>query len=213
MLHICIYIHGYIYACICGFVFICTCIGMYMCVTHVCLCAGVCMYVYILYVFIYIYIYVCVFVYVYICMCVCIDVCICSICICLYIYIFMYLCIDIYIYIYIYMYMYMCICVYIPMYIYHICSIFWSLLYLDTTDTRRSIWCSQDNAKPHENRRSNPWTYTPIKTHIHIIMNKSPLPTKPMHIFILQIHDQFHKNIHLPIQPKCDTQPLQSHTN
>ena len=127
----------------------------------------------------------------------------------LYIYVFMYR----YIYIYIYMYMYMCICVYIPMYIYHICSIFWSLLYLDTTDTRRSIWCSQDNAKPHENRRSNPWTYTPIKTHIHIIMNKSPLPTKPMHIFILQIHDQFHKNIHLPIQPKCDTQPLQSHTN
>ena len=55
----------------------------------------------------------------------------------------------------------MCICVYIPMYIYHICSIFWSLVYLDTTDTRRSIWCSKDNAKPHENRRSNPWAYTP----------------------------------------------------
>ena len=110
-------------------------------------------------------------------------------------------------------YIYACVCVFFFFFLTTNLTDSFPPLSLEFADTRRSIWCSQDNAKPHENRRSNPWTYTPIKTHIHIIMNKSPLPTKPMHIFILQIHDQFHKNIHLPIQPKCDTQPLQSHTN
>ena len=36
--------------------------------------------------------------------------------------------------------------------------------------------------------RNNPRAYTPIKTYIHATINKSPLPTKPMQIFIPQIH-------------------------
>ena len=65
---------------------------------------------------------------------------------------------------------------------------------------------SPKNAESHENRRSNPRAYTPIKTHIY---SKSPFPTKPMQIFILQNRDQIHQNIPLPVQQKHDTQPLQ----
>ena len=48
-------------------------------------------------------------------------------------------------------------------------------------------------------------SYTPIKTHIHTTINKGPLPTKPMQIFILQIHGEFHQNIHLSIQQEHNT--------
>ena len=34
-----------------------------------------------------------------------------------------------------------------------------------------------------------------------------------MQIFIPQIHNQIHENIHLPVQQKRDTQPLQPHIN
>ena len=69
------------------------------------------------------------------------------------------------------------------------------------------------NAESNENRRSNPRAYTPTKTHINITINKIPLPTKPMQILVLQIHDQIHQNIHLPVQQKHDTQPLRPHIN
>ena len=58
---------------------------------------------------------------------------------------------------------------------------------LDTPETRRNICCPEGNRKPQEHRRNNPRAYTPIKTHIHATI-KSPLPTKPMQIFIPQIH-------------------------
>ena len=69
------------------------------------------------------------------------------------------------------------------------------------------------NGKPHEKRRSNSWAYTSTKTHINTTINKIPLATKPMQIFILQIHDQFHQNIDLPIEQKHVKQPLWSHIN
>ena len=150
------------------------------------------------------------------------------VCICVYIYVFIYIYIYIYIYISfllsifcvcIYIYVYMYIYIYIYIYIYGIVfnttnlTYSWSPLSLETPDTRKIIWCTQENTKLHENRRSNPWAYTPTKTHIHTTNNKSSLPTKLMPIFILQIHDPAHQNIRLPIQQKHDTKLLQSHIN
>ena len=85
---------------------------------------------------------------------------------------------------------------------------FWPELFLEAPGTRRNIWRPQGNSKPHENKRSNTRAYTPTKTHVQTTINKSPLPTKPTQIFILQIHDQFHQSIHLLIQQKHDTQAL-----
>ena len=93
--------------------------------------------------------------------------------------------------------MYVCAyaCVYIYIYIIHFfwwyCFVTtnltgsWSPLSLETPDTGTNIWCPQENVKPHENRRSSPWAYTPTKTHIHTThiyttISKCPLPTKQM---------------------------------
>ena len=108
----------------------------------------------------------------------------------------------------------MCICIYIYIFVWYCLDTVnltgsWPPLSLETPDTRRNIWCPQENPKPHENRRRKPRTYTLIKTHIPTAINKSPLPTKPMQIFILQIHGLFHQNIYLPVQQK-HTQPLWS---
>ena len=78
------------------------------------------------------------------------------------------------------MYAYVDVCVYVGVYIYmHVYMYFFFFFFLTTNltdsfpplslesaDTRRNIWCSQENAKSHESRRSNPWSYTPIEMHI-----------------------------------------------
>ena len=145
-------------------------------------CMYVCMYSYVyIYISIYIYkthicVYVCVYVYIYIYIC---------------IYVFMYVCVYVCIYfICMYIYFFLCCCCGCCC-----CTCFGTMnltsflppLYLDTPDTRRNIWYPWGNAKPHEHR-NNPRAYIPIKTHIHTTIKKSPLPTKPMQIFIPQIH-------------------------
>ena len=147
-------------------------------------------------------------------------------CVCLYVCVFVYVHIYVYVYMqFVYMWIYIYICIYIYIYIY-ICTYIWWYCFvstnltgswppisLGTPDTRRNIWYLQENAKPDTNRRSNPWAYTPTKTHMHTTINKSSLLYKPIQIFISQIHDQVHQNMHLPIQQKHDTQPLWSHIN
>ena len=65
------------------------------------------------------------------------------------------------------MYAYVDVCVYVGVYIYAcVCVLFFFLttnltdsfppLFLEFADTRRNIWCSQENAESHESRRSNP---------------------------------------------------------
>ena len=186
-------VHAYIYS-VCMYVYICMCVyvciyvHMYMYIMCVCMYVHVCIYVYI-YIHIYIYIY--------------ISFLLSIFCVCIYIYMYMY--INIYIYIYIYIYGI----------VFNTTNLTysWPPLSLETPDTRKIIWCIQKNTKLHENRRSNPWAYTPTKTHIHTTINKSSLLTKLMQIFILQIHDQVHQKLHLPIQQKHDTKPLRSHIN
>ena len=146
--------------------------GLFVCM-YVCmyLCVCVCIY------YIYIYIYkthICVYVCVYVCICINVYMYLCM-CICMYIYYFLCCC---------------CVCLCCC------CTCFGTMnltsflppLYVDTPDTRRNIWYPRGNAKPHEHR-NNPRAYIPIKTHIHTTFKKRPLPTKPMQIFIPQIHD------------------------
>ena len=85
----------------------------------------------------------------------------------------------------------MCVCIYV-------CVVFWYCLdtinltsswpplslEIPDTRTRGNIWYPQEDAKRHENRRNNSRAYTPIKTHINTTINKSPLSTKPLQIFI-----------------------------
>ena len=143
-----------------------------------CMCVCIYIYIYILYIsirhiYVYMYVYMYVYVYMYICIYVCVYVCIYFIC--MYIYFFLCCC---------------CVCVCCC------CTCFGTMnltsflppLYLDTPDTRRNIWYPWGNTKPHEHR-NNPRAYIPIKTHIHTTIKKRPLPTKPMQIFIPQIHD------------------------
>ena len=115
--------------------------------------------------------------------CVCVHMCVY---ICVYIYIYTYIYIYIiftfhilrmYIYIYVYMYIYIYIYIYIYGIVFNTTNLTysWSPLSLETPDTRKIIWCTQENTKLHENRRSNPWAYTPTKTHIHTTINKSSL--------------------------------------
>ena len=69
------------------------------------------------------------------------------------------------------------------------------------------------NTETHENKRSNPKAYTPIKMHIYTTFNKNPLPTNPISSAIPKIHDQICYTIHLPAQQKHDAQPLQPRIN
>ena len=210
-------LYRYIFACTCLYEWVC----IYMCM-HVYIYVSVCMHIYILCVCMYIYMYICMCVYV------CIYVHMYMYIMCVYVCVCVYMCVYICVYIYIHKYISFLLsifCVYIYIYIYIYIFIYgivfnttnftysWPPLSLETPDTRKIIWCIQENAKLHENRRSNPWAYTPTKTHIHTTINKSSLLTKLMQIFILQIHDQVHQKIHLPIQQKHDTKPLRSHIN
>ena len=208
-------LYRYIFACTCLYEWVC----IYMCM-HVYIYVSVCMHIYILCVCMYIYMYICMCVYV------CIYVHMYMYIMCVYVCVCVYMCVYICVYIYIHKYIsfllsIFCVYIYIYIYIFIYGIVFnttnftysWPPLSLETPDTRKIIWCIQENTKLHENRRSNPWAYTPTKTHIHTTINKSSLLTKLMQIFILQIHDQVHQKIHLPIQQKHDTKPLRSHIN
>ena len=139
-----------------------------------------------------------------VCVCVCIYMCV-FVCICIYISIYVCVCVCICMHIFLSMYVYRYIYGYkfspllqgflLLLLILLLLQLSWhyeshklfAYTILDTTD-KRNIWCPQGNEKPHEHRRSDPRAYTLIKTHIHTTINKSPLPTKPMQIFIPQIH-------------------------
>ena len=150
------------------------------------------------------------------CMCICVSV---HGYVCLYKYVYMYMCVYVCIYLYMHIYIYIYIGgivstprIWQPL---MMSTIFRHLRYkkkslVSTTFNLPCYTLAPKKEKSYENRRSNPWAYTPTKTHKHTSINKSPLPTKSMQIFIPVTRGQFHRNIHLPIQQKHDTQPLQS---
>ena len=186
-LYVCVHVLMYMCVCICGCMYVCIYIYMHM---YSCIYICMCVCIFIVYMYVYMYMYVC------ICMCLCGYVC-----------------------------MYMCICTFC-IYICIFCNNFFFLpfstashglpLFLDTSNWRRNVWCTQPLTYhiTHRHRKmQNHMKTEEVTLELTPPLDKSPLSTKPMEIFIPQLYGKFQQNIHLPMQQKDDTQPLQSHIN
>ena len=133
--------------------------------------------------------YVCLCVYVYMCMCEKTHVCVfVYINMCIYMYI--YVCIYIYIYIYAYvcMYVYILVVVVVALELWISQALCLHYLLIPVTE-EETIDVNQLMTQNHMNTEEIALGPTPpIKMHIHTTISKSPIPTKPMQIFIPQIH-------------------------
>ena len=133
--------------------------------------------------------YVCLCVYVYMCMCEKTHVCVfVYINMCIYMYI--YVCIYIYIYIYAYvcMYVYILVVVVVALELWISQALCLHYLLIPVIE-EETIDVNQLMTQNHMNTEEIALGPTPpIKMHIHTTISKSPIPTKPMQIFIPQIH-------------------------
>ena len=139
--------------------------------------------------------YVCLCVYLYMCMCekthVCVFVYI-NMCIYMYIYvciyIYIYICIYIYIYAYVCMYVYILVVVVVALELWISQALCLHYLLIPVIE-EETIDVNQLMTQNHMNTEEIALGPTPpIKMHIHTTISKSPIPTKPMQIFIPQIH-------------------------
>ena len=133
--------------------------------------------------------YVCLCEYVYMCMCEKTHVCVfVYINMCIYIYICMYVYIYIYIYAYVCMYVYILVVVVVALELWISQALCLHYLLIPVIE-EETIDVNQLMTQNHMNTEEIALGPTPpIKMHIHTTISKSPIPTKPMQIFIPQIH-------------------------